>query len=321
MKKMNKSKISQDESKTVHDESKMAMITIAISSRALFDLEKENEIFIDKGAEKYYEYQVKNKDKSLKTSGAFPLIQALLHFDKKHFEKYGQKLIEVMIVSKNSPEAGIRIFNSIQEHRLDITRAAFLGGDEPGPYLKAFGIDLYLSKERDSVSMSLQHGIASAVVHYDNDSKNQDLTKTFKEVRIALDADNVIFSGESEKIFEKEGIKGFVANEERQVREELKDGPFARLVRAFAKINKMYEDEGPPPIKLALVTARSSGAPLKRVLGTLEKWGVKMDKAFFLGTFPKNIVLDQFKPHFFFDDKDENIKKSQKSTPSGKVPI
>lgn len=297
-------------------------VVIAVSSRALFDLEKENDIFINKGMEAYYEYQVRNESKILKPGGGFPLVKALLNFGSTHKERHRQKesLIEVIIVSKNSPEAGIRIFNSINHYKLDITRAAFLGGESPANYLGAFNADLYLSKESEDVKEALKNKIASAKI---SDLQREGVNpeeiekKSLSEIRIAFDADKVVFSDESEKIFEKSGAEAFYKYEKERAKKNLADGPFARFVRALASIKAVYP-MGKCPIKLAIVTARNSPAH-ERVLRTLRAWRVDLDKAFFLGGLSKADILQRFKPHIFFDDKKENVESSSKNSPSGLV--
>lgn len=316
---MNKQDFANEKKPSIHVEKK---VVIAVSSRALFDLEKENDIFIHKGMEAYYEYQVKNEAKILKPGGGFPLVKALLNFGSEHKQKHKEKesLIEVIIISKNSPEAGIRIFNSINHYKLHITRAAFLGGESPANYLGAFNTDLYLSKESENVKEALKNKVASAKIS-DLEREGVDHkeieNKSLSEIRIAFDADKVVFSDESEKIFEQQGTEAFYKYEHEMAKKNLADGPFAKFVRALASIKAMYP-MGKCPIKLAIVTARNSPAH-ERVLRTLRAWRVDLDKAFFLGGLSKADVLQRFKPHIFFDDKKENVESSSKTSPSGLV--
>lgn len=287
-------------------------VVVAISARALFNLEEENKIFETKGVKAYYEYQVKNESKTLEPGAAFSLVKAFLDFDEEHQKKHKNSVIEVIIVTKNSPEAGVRIFNSVKKYQLNIERAAFLGGASLVEYLKAFNTTLYLSKEENAVRDALTHGIASALLWGPTQESDES-----KEVRIALDADKVIFSDESEKHYEKGGKVAFKKHEEKNAGKILKAGPFAIFFRALARIRSMYHTDS-CPIKLAIVTARDLQV-CWRVLRTLRAWKVEVDKVFFLGDLPKNKVVDVFKPHLFFDDKWENIETASKKNPSGEV--
>lgn len=282
-------------------------LVVGISSRALFSLEKENEIFEKMGLHEYSKYQLENENNQLLMGTAFPLIKGLLALN----EKFEEPIVEVIVMSRNSPETGLRIFNSIDTYGLDIKRAAFTGGEEISRYLAAFDVDLFLSKNEDDVQQAINKGYASALIY--------DVPSNFKadetQIRIAFDADAVVFSDESEKIYKEEGLDAFLENEKRNAEKDLLEGPFGKLLKTLSKIKEKDEDR----IRIAIVTARNSPAH-KRVIYTLRNWGVKVDEAFFLGGVKKKEVLKAFNAHIFFDDQDTHVALASQVTPSGRVP-
>ena len=296
---------------------------IAISSRALFDLEEENDIFEKRGVQEYREHQVNQQDKKLKKGGAFYFIESLLKLNKI----LKQDIIEVMIISKNSSEMGIRIFNSIEEYQLPIIRAAFLSGESVVKYLKAFECDLFLSKNATDVKEAINQGFAAARIY--NSEGSEPYEKNFtsearsdsqgNEIRIAFDGDAVIFSKEAEEIYRKKNLNAFLEHEKKNALSPLPEGPFAKFLKTLVLIQKEHSaGKSKFKIKTALVTARSSPAH-ERVIRTLMTWGVIMDNAFFLGGFSKDKVLKEFNPHIYFDDQKEHLNPASKGSPSGEV--
>jgi 5'-nucleotidase len=286
------------------------VLVVGISSRALFDLEKENEIFQNDGLEKYIEYQLTHEKEILKKGTAFYMVEALLKINKLT----NKRLVEVVIMSKNSPDTGMRVFNSISEYNLDITRAAFSGGEPLHTYLQAFSVDLFLSKSIEDVEGAVNSGVAAAVIY--NPPKEYEPSKD--EVRIAFDGDAVLFSEESEKIFQEKGLEAFIEYEKQNQDIPLNEGPFAKLLKVISTVQKELPLEK-NPFRLALVTARNSPSHI-RVVNTLRSWNIKLDEAFFLGGIDKDKVLKAFKAHIFFDDQDKHLSKSSKVVPSGRVP-
>ncbi|OEG00336.1 5'-nucleotidase [Vulcanibacillus modesticaldus] len=284
-------------------------LVIAISSRALFNLENENDIFEKKGIEEYSKYQLEHEDDLLEKGSAFPLVEALLRLN----EKFEDPIVEVIIISRNSPETGLRIFNSINAYEIDIKRGAFTGGEQITRYLKAFDVDLFLSKNEEDVQQAIDSGIASALIYEPPD----DFDPNKQEIRIAFDADAVIFSEESEKIFKEQGLDAFIENEKKNVNKPLPEGPFSKLLKTLSLI-KEKENSNEKLIRIAIVTARNSPAH-KRVILTLRAWGVKVDEAFFLGGLPKDQVLKAFNAHIFFDDQDTHVKLASGKVPSARV--
>ena len=282
-------------------------LVVAISSRALFDLELENSIFENEGIDAYKRYQIEHEDEILSKGTAFDLVKGLLAIN----EKVGQPLVEVMILSRNTPETGLRVFNSIDAYGLDITRAAFTGGVELSRYLSSFQVSLFLSKNANDVQKAINQGFAAAII----DNKPEGFSPDDNEIRIAFDADAVIFSDESERIYQEEGLEAFEAHEREFVNERMEEGPFGKFIKVLSDIKRV----DPSLIRIAIVTARNNPAH-KRVIYTLRDWHVTVDEAYFLGGVEKREVLRAFNPHIFFDDHDKHIGPASEFIPSGKVP-
>lgn len=282
-------------------------LVVAISSRALFDLEHENQIFEQEGIDAYTKYQIEHENTILPKGTAFPLVEALLSLN----EKFEEPIVEVIILSSNSPETGLRVFNSIAEYGLTIVRAAFTGGEAKHPYLDAFNIDLFLSRNEKEVQDAIDQGVAAALVY----DAPREYHPNQKEIRIAFDADAVVFSDESELIYKQKGLEAFYENENANAENAMNEGPFAKLLKTLSKI----KEKDDTLVKIAIVTARNSPAH-KRVILTLREWGCKVDEMFFLGGVAKDKVLKAFNAHIFFDDQDYHVGPASQLIPSGRVP-
>ncbi|MBP5259638.1 MAG: 5'-nucleotidase [Paludibacteraceae bacterium] len=290
-------------------------LVVGISSRSLFNLEKEDAIYRKEGVEAYRQYQREHENDPLQPGTAFYLAQALLGLNRLCPD---HQLVEVIVMSRNSPETGVRVLNSINTIGLDISRSAFTGGEPIAPYMEAFGVDLFLSKNEDDVQAVIDSRTAAAALLLDPPEKANRDTDV---VRIAFDADAVLFSEDSEVIYKQEGLEAFQANEKRNTDVPLREGPHAKFLRTLAKIQSyMRSNEGGDcPLRIAIVTARSGDARL-RVINTLRGWDVYVDEAFFLGGVSKDKVLEAFRAHIFFDDQDVHLESAHKVVASGKVP-
>jgi len=286
-------------------------LVIAISSRALFDLEEENEMFEKKGLEKYYKYQIKKENKLLKRGAAFDFVRNILQINS-HFK---DKPIEVIVLSRNNAATGLRIKYSIDKYGLDIERAGWTGGTPISHYLKAFEVDLFLSAHEEDVQKAIDVGIAAARII---PKKYRKKDKHRKNVRIAFDGDAVLFSDESEMIYKKHGLKAFLKHEKKNAKHPLPKGPFAKLLKVISRIQKAFPMEQ-APIKTSLITARNFST-FERVIRTFDTWGVRVDEAFFLGGVEKQSVVKSFKADIFFDDQDVHLQKTSQKIPSAKVP-
>jgi 5'-nucleotidase len=291
------------------------LLVIGISSRALFDLEAEEHIYRTRGLEAYRQHQLDNESEILKLGAGFALVRALL---KLNLAVHNQRFVEVVIMSRNSSETSMRIFNSIRHYDLDITRAALTGGASLAPYLQAFNVSLFLSLHEDDVQAAVDSGVASALLYKMPDNALEELD----QIRIAFDGDAVIFSDESERIFQSQGIEAFENHERENAMKPLPEGPFARLLKALSFIQNNFGTEGRhgSPIRTALVTARSSPAH-ERVIRTLRAWDVAIDETFFMGGVAKSAVLAAFKPHIFFDDQPGHCDRAATLVQTGRVPL
>lgn len=286
-------------------------VVIAISSRALFDLDDSNKIFDENGLEDYIRYQIAHEDEILNQGVAFPLIKRLLSI------KYptNENVFEVILISQNDANTGLRVFNSIESHNLNITRAAFTGGRPSYKYLSAFKSALFLSAKLEDVKAALENNYAAATILKGMKYNDDDI----EELRIAFDGDAVIFSDESERIYKEKGINEFRKNEAENSNIPLNPGPFKQFLESISRVQDAFKFSDKKPIRTALVTARNAPSH-KRAIKTLRHWGINIDEAFFLGGLDKAPVLQEFKPHIFFDDQMTYCESASKIVPTGHVP-
>lgn len=289
-------------------------LVIGVSSRALFDLTAENEIFQSQGVDAYCRYQVEHEKELLKPGNGFKLVEALLNINNLP----GQEgRVEVIIMSHNSPDTSLRVFNSIAHYGLSISRAVLASGASLTPYLEAFNTDLYLSADEADVQSAINCGIAAGIICCD-EIRMPGKQEEISQIRIAFDGDAVLFSDESEQIYREKGLEAFEENERLQAENPLKQGPFAKFLKTISVIQKEFAPEQ-APIRTALVTARSAPAH-ERVIRTLRAWNVRIDEAFFLGGISKTEVLRAFGAHIFFDDQAVHTRPASEVVPSARVP-
>ena len=283
-------------------------LVIGISSRALFDLTTSNRIFEEEGIDKYREFQLAHEDDILAPGSGFALVKKLLNINQ-----FGD-FTEVILLSRNSADSGLRIFNSIEHYGLDISRAAFTNGSRRYPYVKAFGMDLFLSTSPEDVIHTLEQGNAAATLL----PSPPDQVDKDEQLRIAFDGDAVVFSDEAERIFQDSGLAAFHQSERNRTHEPLDNGPFQGFLMALHDIQSHFSPED-CPIRTALVTARSAPAHA-RVIRTLRQWGIRMDEAFFLGGIKKTEFLKAFKADIYFDDHPTHIASAQSHVAAAHVP-
>lgn len=288
-------------------------LKIAVTTRALFQLEEENNIYEKEGPLKYKEYQIEHEKDVLKKGAAFSLVKSLLHLNEIDNLKHK---VNVLIVSKNSFNTSLRVFNSIQHYKIPIVRGVFTNGADLARYLRALNIDLFLTANASDAKSAIDVGVAAASLltnipdNYASDDTNQ--------IRIAFDGDAVLFSDESELIYKNQGLDLFAKNESEKANIPLGEGPFAPFLRLISEIqNELGENNS--IIRTALVTARSAPSH-ERVIKTLRHWNVNIDEAFFLGGLPKTDILAAFGAQIFFDDQEVYTKPASEVVPSGTVP-
>ena len=285
-----------------------APLIVALSSRTLFDLDESNRVFEEEGVEAYRQYQIAREDEPLEPGVAFPLVQKL---SRLNAQLPGR--IEVILLSRNAADTGLRVFNSIQHHGLAIERAAFCGGESPYRYMEAFGCDLFLSTVAGDVRHALAAGVAAATLLPSKaQSGGDDL------LRLAFDGDAVLFSDEAEKVFKREGLEAFRSSERDAAKRPLQGGPFKAFLAAVHRIQQEFSPDA-CPIRTALVTARSAPAH-ERVIRTLRAWDIRLDESLFLGGWSKGAFLKAFGADIFFDDQALHCESARDHVAAGHVP-
>lgn len=285
-------------------------LVVGIASRALFDLSEADLVYRTGGLAAYRDHQRARESEPLEPGTAYPLVRGLLALN----ERSSERLVEVIVISRNDADSGLRIFNSIEATGLDIIRGAFTAGRDPWLYLKAFQCTLFLSVGAEDVVNALEQGFPAALVLA---PPGEERGAEPDELRIAFDGDAVLFDEESERIFQEQGIDAFHAHEARLADTPMSPGPFAPFLLALKRVQDRFPEEE-SPIRTALVTAR--GAPAhRRVVRTLRHWGVRIDETFFLGGVEKSEVLKVLRPHIFFDDQLTHLHGAQVATPSAHV--
>ena len=292
-------------------------LIVAISSRTLFDLEEGHGLFERDGLEAYADYQRSREADVLAPGIAFPLVRKLLRLNEEAPPEAPH--VEVILISRNSADTGLRIFNSIEHHGLSIRRAAFSNGAPPYPYVRPFGADLFLSAHGEDVRAALQAGVAAAMLLPSASRSNPSLLRNPGQLRIAFDGDAVIFDDEGERVSRAGGLAAFAEHERTRAGEPLSGGPFRGFLDALHRLQQAFPTGQDAPIRTALVTARSVPAH-ERVIRTLREWGIRLDEALFLGGRSKGPFLEAFGADIFFDDSEHNIVSARDHVAAGHVP-
>lgn len=288
-------------------------LKIAVTTRALFRLEEENKIYKEQGTKAYEAYQIEKENDLIPKGAAFSLIQSLLSINQIEALK---DRVEVILVTRNNANSGIRVFNSIEKYDLEITRGVFTGGGELVPYLLALGIDLFLTANPLDAQAAIDSGIPAATLLTNNIPEYN--SESDKGIRIAFDGDAVLFSDESEVIYKKQGLDSFKENEALHANDPMKEGPFAKFLKIIADLQSTL-GEKQTFIRTALVTARNAPSH-ERVIKTLREWNVRIDEMFFLGGVSKTPILKAFGAQIFFDDQKTYTEPASSVVPSGTVP-
>lgn len=284
-------------------------LVVAISSRALFNLDDSHQVYLNEGLDAYARYQIEHEDDILVQGDAFPMVQKLLRLNER---LGGEPRVEVILLSRNSADTGLRVFNSIEHYGLNITRAAFCSGTSPYSYASAFGCHLFLSTHAEDVRNALDHGIAAATLLASKGKKDDDGL-----LRFAFDGDAVLFSDEAEQIYKKQGLNAFVESEKASAKEPLMGGPFKQFLAALQGLQHEFADNC--PIRTALVTARSAPAH-ERVIRTLRAWNIRIDESLFLGGLSKGAFLKAYGADVFFDDQRIHCDSASEHVATGHVP-
>ena len=283
-------------------------LVIAISSRALFDFEEENEVFEAGDDRAYMALQQQRLDLPATPGVAYSLVRKLLGFNTPE-----QQRVEVVVLSRNDPISGMRVFRSARHLGLPILRGVFTRGQSPWRYLRPLNAQLFLSTNEEDVRQALAAGVAAARVFPQSALASADHPN---ELRIAFDGDAVLFSDEAELVYQRQGLDAFQAHEQQHVMRPLPDGPFKPVLRALHELQR--HPQTAMRIRTALVTARSAPAH-ERAIRTLMDWAIEVDEAMFLGGLPKGAFLREFEPDFFFDDQVGHVQSALPHVPSGHV--
>jgi 5'-nucleotidase len=294
-------------------------LVVAVASSALFDLSESGRVFVEQGERAYREHQRQHESEILKPGVAFPFIKRLLSLNRPA-EK--DEPVEVILLSRNDPDTGLRVMNSIEHYGLPISRAAFLRGADPFQYLNAFNASLFLSADEKNVKEAIMRELPAGRVlasNYTDDPYD-------RELRVAFDFDGVIVDDEAERIYQAEGLDSFHAVEAKRALEPHNPGPLKRLLQEIGRIHQREiarsekETGYEPTIRIAIITSRNAPAH-KRMVTTLRSWGIEIDQTFFLGGMDKNRILAEFKPHLFFDDQMTHAGPASGTVPSVHVPF
>ncbi|MEZ5527574.1 MAG: 5'-nucleotidase [Gammaproteobacteria bacterium] len=284
-------------------------LVIAISSRALFDLRESHRVFEEEGLEAYQRYQINHEEEPLPPGDAFTLVNKLLNINRL----LKAERVEVILLSRNSADTGLRVFNSISHYGLDISRAAFCGGDSPYRYIRAFNSHLFLSTDGSDVRHALESGIAAATI-----LPSQVQSRSEDQLKFAFDGDAVLFSDEAEKIYKASGLEAFTASERQAANQPLSGGPFKPFLAALQQL-QMEFPPGESPIRTCLVTARSAPTH-ERVVKTLRAWNIRIDESLFLGGMEKGPFLQAYDADVFFDDQEAHCDSARNHVATGHVP-
>ena len=285
-------------------------LVVAISSRALFDFEEENQHFEATDDRAYMKLQLERLDMPAKPGVAFSLVEKLLAFNAPD---HPRQRVEVVILSRNDPVSGMRVFRSAQHYGLSIQRGVFTRGVSPWRYLRPLNAHLFLSANEADVRSALDAGVPAARVYPDSARASNAHPE---QVRIAFDGDAVLFSDEAERVYQDGGLLAFQAHERDHSATPLAAGPFKPLLIALQRLQ--HDPAERMKIRTALVTARSAPAH-ERAIRTLMDWHIEVDEAMFLGGLPKGEFLREFEPDFFFDDQTGHVVLAAAHVPSGHV--
>ncbi|GHE02076.1 5'-nucleotidase [Streptomyces alanosinicus] len=295
-------------------------LVVGVASSALFDLRESDAVFREQGEEAYRTYQEQHVDDTLRPGVAFAFLRRLLSLND--LGEPGDPLVEVIILSRNDPDTGLRVMRSIQTHELPISRAVFMQGRSPHAFITALNMSLFLSANGDDVREAVAAGLPAGHVlgsSYADDPAD-------RELRIAFDFDGVLAGDAAERVYQSDGLEEFRAYEARNAATPHDPGPLRDFLAGVNRIQKREEERRaadphyPSRVHVSLVTARNAPAH-ERAVRSLKQWGVRVNGAFFLGGIEKGAVLKVLRPHIFFDDQVTHLESTARTTPSVHIPF
>ncbi|KAA0676388.1 5'-nucleotidase [Roseomonas genomospecies 6] len=288
-------------------------LIVGVSTRALFNLEEEHKVFVEQGVEAYAALQLERENIALKPGAAFEVVKRLLALNPEG----GKRLVDVLLLSQNSPDLSLRAFHSAEHYQLGISRGSFTSGRSVAPFIAAWNIDLFLSNNDADVRDAVHAGTAAAKLGPAPLEQTED---PMDEVRVALDGDAVVFSPESDTIYKEKGLAGFLDHERQNAQVPMERGPFGNFLHKLAKLREQAKrPDGSSRVRIAIVTARNAPAHA-RVIHTFRAWGTPADEAHFVGSHEKAPILKALGAHIFFDDQEKHFLGAAAVVPAGLVP-
>lgn len=294
-------------------------LVVGVASSALFDLAESDSVFRKNGEGAYRQYQERRLEDQLAQGVAFPFIQRLLSLNE--LGDNARPLVEVIVMSRNDPDTGLRVMRSIESHGLNITRAIFMQGRAPYAFMGALNMSLFLSADEKDVRTALEAGYAAGQV-LGSPAAESDGT----DLRVAFDFDGVLADDSSEQVMQAGDLEQFHANEVANVDIPMPEGRLLPFLRGINRIQDIEEEmlaHDPAynrRVHVAIVTARNAPSH-ERVVKTLKSWEVRVNDAFFLGGIEKAGVLRVLRPHIFFDDQRGHLATAADHVPSVHVPF
>jgi 5'-nucleotidase len=290
-----------------------APLRIGISTRALFDLEEEHKVFEEQGVHSYIELQYKRESELIPKGTAFELVDRFLRLNEPDSDPF----VQIVVLSRNSPDLSLRAFKSIEHYGLRVVTGSFTSGAPLGPYIPAWDIDLFLSNDHNDVRSAIEAKCAAARL---GKVPERMQFQSNDEVRIAFDGDAVVFSESSDRIFAEQGLAAFRAHEQENAQKPMEGGPFGEFLKKLSILRAIYMgNQGVSRVRIGIVTARDSAAHA-RVIHTLRAWGTPADEAHFVGRWKKAPILEAFGAHIFFDDQEKHVLGAAAVVPAGHVP-
>jgi 5'-nucleotidase len=288
-------------------------LRIGVSTRALFDLEEEHSVFVSKGVHAYAQLQREREGTIVQKGAGFQVIERLLKLNEPDKKPY----VQVILLSRNSPDLSLRAFHSIEHYGLTVYTGSFTSGAPLGPFIPAWEIDLFLSNDHVDVQAAVDAKAAAARLGPVSQTWER---ATNDEVRVAFDGDAVVFSAESDDIYKRYGLEAFRKHEQENAEKPMQGGPFGEFLKKLLILREIYMgDNGVSKVRIGIVTARDS-ATHARVVHTLRAWGTPADEAHFVGVWPKGPILKAFGAHIFFDDQEKHVLGAASVVPAGHVP-
>ncbi len=299
---------------SAEDRLKDRPLRIGISTRALFDLEEEHRVFEDEGVEAYVKLQLARENDVLAKGSGYAVVERLLKLN----EPDERPVVEVVVLSRNSPDLSLRAFNSIKEFGLNVKLGSFTSGRSLAPFVPAWNIDLFLSNETSDVQAAVSAGTAAArlvgLAAFEKDGSVKN------EVRFAFDGDAVVFSEASDMIYKEKGLQAFLDHETENAQNPMAQGPFGKFIKKLSELREVHiVSPGVSKVRIGIVTARNAPAH-ERVIQTLRVWGTPADEAHFVGPNQKSPILEAMGAHIFFDDQEKHVLGASTVVPSGHVP-